>query len=373
MKKKFMFLAVAMVSVMLAACGSKANEKVSTQPETTQAEATTAQGEESATQGEESAAQGEESATQSEESTPAESGKKIVIGATGLQEDQFTQVLFKGYQDAANELGVDIIIANSQHSSETETTQIHNMLAGGAGGIIEECVNPETSAAIAEDAKASGAYVFACAIGLNSDAVSASGLNDCYDLGESTGEYAKEYFAENFSKDQEINVAIISYDGQDATGSGQRIDGFLDQLSDYNINIVSRQEGEVADKAYTVATDMLTANQNIDVFFCASENGVVGCVNAIEASGNPNNAVVFGVDCSEQLVEMMKADNNILQGVTAQDPYTLGQYAVKTVYNYLAEGKEPEEKDFHADCILLTRSDIPGCEEWLNTWNEYAK
>lgn len=300
-------------------------------------------------------------------------GEKIVIGATGLQEDQFTQVMLKGYKDAAEELGIELITANSQHSAETETTQINNMLEAGAQGIIIECVNPDSSAAIAESAADAGAAVMACAITLNSDAVFASCVNDCYDLGESTGKYAREYFEEHFDKEEEIKMALVTYDGQDKTGSSNRINGFLDQLKDFNINIVSRQEGEVSDKAYTVTTDMLTAHPDIDVFFCASENGVVGCVNAIEAAGNPNDAVVFGVDCSEQLVEMMKSDKNILQGVTAQDPYTLGTYAVKTVYEYIVNGTEPEEKDYHADCILLTRSDIEGCEAWLEEWNEYSK
>lgn len=299
--------------------------------------------------------------------------EKIVLGATGLQEDQFTQVMLNGYKDAAAELGIELITANSQHSAETETTQINNMLEAGAKGIIIECVNPDSSAAIAETASEAGAAVMACAITLNSDAVFASCVNDCYDLGESTGKYAKEYFEEHFDKEEEIKMALVTYDGQDKTGSSNRINGFLDQLADFNIEIVARQEGEVSDKAYTVTTDMLTADPDIDVFFCASENGVVGCVNAIESAGNPNNAVVFGVDCSEQLVDMMKADNNILQGVTAQDPYTLGTYAVKTMYEYVVNGIEPEEKDYHADCILLTRSDIEGCVDWLENWKEHAK
>lgn len=57
---------------------------------------------------------------------------KVVIGATGLQEDQFTQVMINGYKDAAAELGIDIITSNSQHSAETETEQINNMLEAGA-------------------------------------------------------------------------------------------------------------------------------------------------------------------------------------------------------------------------------------------------
>lgn len=304
---------------------------------------------------------------------PESEDVKLLIGATGLQEDQFTQVMLNGYKDAADELGIEIMTVNSQHSLETETTQINNMIEAGAKGVIIECVNPDSSAAIAETAKDAGLAVFACAIALNSDAVMASCLNDCYDLGESTGTYAVKYFEENFSKDEEIKMGLITYDGQDAKGSSDRIDGFMDQLKDFNINVVARQEGEVSDKAYTVTTDMLTANPDIDVFFCASENGVVGCVNAIEAAGNPNNAVVFGVDCSEQLVEMMKSDKNILQGTTAQDPYTLGTYSVNAMYEYLVNGKEPEEKEYHADCILLTRDDIEGCEQWLSDWNEHAK
>jgi len=357
MKRKLAVLIITIMVTSLSGCGSGSDNAKTENADTKEAVETQAATEES---------------TQEEEEDGTKD-IKIVIGATGLQEDQFTQVMLNGYKDAAKELGIELITANSQHSAETETTQIRNMLEAGAKGIIIECVNPETSAAIAEEAEAAGAYVFACAIGLNSDAVSASALNDCYDLGKSTGEHAAKYFAENFNKDEEINVAIVSYDGQDAIGSGARIDGFFDQLKDYKINIVGRQEGEVADKAYNVTTDMLTANKDIDVFFCASENGVVGCVNAIEAAGNPNQTVVFGVDCSEQLVEMMKSDANILQGVTAQDPYTLGTYSVKAVYDAVVNGKEPADKEYHADCILLTRSDIEGCETWLNNWNEHAK
>lgn len=357
MKRRILaLLMVGACAVSLTACGG--NSETSSSGKSSQAESSTSKSAEKSS---------------SEASASSAEDVKVILGATGLQEDQFTQVMINGYKDAAAELGIEILTSNSQHSSETETSQINNMLEAGAKGIIIECVNPDSSAAIAETAAEKGAAVFACAITLNSDAVFASGVNDCYDLGESTDIYAKEYFEEHFSKDETINVALVTYDGQDMTGSDARITGFLDQLSDYDINIVARQEGEVADKAYNVTTDILTKNSDIDVFFCASENGVVGCVNAIEAAGNPNNTVVFGVDCSEQLVDMMKSDANILQGTTAQDPYTLGTYAVKTTYDYVVNGVEPEEKDFHADCILLTRSDLDKVDQWLADWNEHAK
>lgn len=296
----------------------------------------------------------------------------LVLGGTGIQVDQFTQVLLNGYKDAAAELGIEMIAQNSANSAEKETEAINNMLQAGAKGIIIECVNPDASAAIAETAKEAGAVVFACAIKLNSDAVFASALNDNYDLGVSTGEYARQYFEEHFSKDEEIKMGILAFDSQDAYGSEGRISGFLDQLKDYNINIIGRQDGFIADVAYNVTTDMLTANPDIDVFFFNSEVAATSGVNAIEATGNPNKIVAFAIDCSEQMVEMLKSDSNILQGTTAQDPYNLGVYAVKTTYNYIVNGVEPEQKEWHAPGFLLTRSDIPGVEEWLANWNKHA-
>lgn len=298
--------------------------------------------------------------------------EKIILGATGLQEDQFTQVMINGYKDAAAELGIEIITANSNHSAEKETEAINNMLQAGAKGIIIEPTNPDTSAAIADTAFESGAAVMACAIVLHSDNVFASCLNDCYDLGLSTGAYARGYFEEHFDKEQEIKMAIVCFDAQDAYGSAGRVDGFLDSLADFNINVVARADGEAADKAYNVTTDIMTANPDIDVFYFACENACTGGVNAIEAAGNPNGAVAFAIDCSEVMVDMMKSDANILQGTSAQDPYGLGTYAVKTTYNYLVNGIEPEVKEYHAPCTLLTKSDLGAVDEWLTTWNEYA-
>ena len=37
---------------------------------------------------------------------------------------------------------------------------------------------------------------------------------------------------------------------------------------------------------------------------------------------------VFGTDASEQIVDLLKADNDILQAVTGQDPFQIGYKTV---------------------------------------------
>ena len=247
-----------------------------------------------------------------------------------------------------------------------------SMLQAGATGIIIECVNPDATAAIAETAKDAGAAVFASAITLNSDAVFASALNDCYDLGTAIGEYARGYFEENFTKEEEVKVAIVAFDAQDAAGSAGRVNGFLDQLKDFNINIVARQDYGSLDNAYAVVTDMLTATPDIDVFYFACEVAAVAGVNAIEASGNAGKAVGFAVDCSEVLCEMMKAEEPILLGCVAQDPYTIGKYSVQATYEYLVTGTLPEEITYNVPCVPLFGDDPESLDNWVATWNEHA-
>ena len=50
---------------------------------------------------------------------------------------------------------------------------------------------------------------------------------------------------------------------------------------------------------------------------------------------------MFGTDGSEQIVDLLKADNNILQAVTAQDAFQIGYSTVEALINSL-EGNEVE-------------------------------
>jgi ABC-type sugar transport system substrate-binding protein len=158
------------------------------------------------------------------------------------------------------------------------------------------------------------------------------------------------------AKNDQRKAAIMGFDAQDPYGSGGRIDGFKDAVKDFKIDYVARGDAHMPDRAIAVATDFLTANPDIDIFYCASEITVLGAVTAIKSSGRAGKVFVFGVDCSVQLAEMLLADDNILQIVTAQDPYLQGQYAVQTMYDYVVDG------------ALVTRRNPASVKAFADNW-----
>ncbi len=348
MKKVLLIALVAMVAISCFACSQPAPAAEPTQaPEVSATEAPA-------------------EAPAAKEEAPA--ATKIVLGGTGLMEDQFTRVLMNGYIDKAKELGIEMITSNSQSSVEKEAESINNFLQAGVAGMIIEPVNPDASAAMVEQAVAKGVPVFACAIPINSDKIFASSINDNYELGTSTGTEAIAFLEEKYGKEKEIKCAILAYDSQDPVGSGQRIDGFKDAVKEFNINYVARQEGFMPDKAVGVAGDILTANPDIDIIYCANEGGVIGAVNAVKSAKREGATFVFGVDCSVQICDMLLSEDNICQAVTAQDPYAQGQYAVQTLYDYVSSGKEPAVKDMKVENILVTRNDPDGVKAFADNW-----
>jgi ABC-type sugar transport system substrate-binding protein len=293
---------------------------------------------------------------------------KIVFGATGLQEDQFTKVLINGYRSKAKELGIDILVSNSNQSIEKESESVNNFISAGAKAIIIEPCNPDASVAMAKQAHDRGIPVFACAIPINGDFVVASSINDNFDLGSTTGREALNFLDKQYGRDRTIKAALIAYDGQDPYGSAGRIDGFKDAVKDFKIDYVARGDGYLPDQAIQVATDFLTANPDLDIFYCAGEVETIGAVTAVRNTGRAGKVFIFGVDCSVQVADMLLADDNIVQAVTAQDPYLQGQYAVQTMYDYVVNGKTPAEKHKKVEGTLVTRRDPAGVRAFTDNW-----
>ena len=297
--------------------------------------------------------------------------KEFVIGATGLHLDQFTNVLMNGYRTKAKELGIKVMVSNSELSLDKEAETINNFIEAGIDALIIEPVSPAASATVAEMAMERGIPVFACAIPVHSDGIFASSINDNIDLGSSTGKATVSWLEERFGKTEPIKMALLAYDASDPEGSEARIAGFQQEVTDFNIEYVARQD-TLGDVGFAVVTDILTQNPDLDLIYANGEVGMVAAHNAILAAGKVGEVYVFGIDASAQLCDMMLAED-IIQIATAQAPFEQGQYAVETMYNYLVNGIEPKVKDMIVPGVLIQKSDIDGIKEFRANWLERAK
>jgi ABC-type sugar transport system substrate-binding protein len=138
-----------------------------------------------------------------------------------------------------------------------------------------------------------------------------------------------------------------------------RVSGFKDQLAGMSgVTVVAEQDAWLAETAVKKAGDILTAHPDLDIFWAANEGGTVGCVMAVKNAGRTGKVVVFGTDASEQLADFLLSDDDVLQAVTGQRPYEIGQHAVDAAVKTL-NGK-PVDRTSKLPGLLLSRSDPQG-------------
>ena len=305
-----------------------------------------------------------------ETETPAAGGEgnKLIAGIV-FQEDQFFKLLSAGYQAAADEYGYEIQMTNTNNDQTRETDALNTYLAQGVAGVAISPLNTQTSPATIADVMDAGMKVAICNNSIDAfPGAVASYSADNYSFCHQTGEAAVQFIQENYAADETINIGVIQFKTQIPEQSADRVDGFFAALDEAGINyeIIADQDAWLQDMAVETAGDMISANPDLDIIYAANDGGTVGSVMAVENAGKAGEIFVFGTDGSEQIVDLLKDDTNILQAVTAQDAYAIGYSTVEALINAI-EGTsfEGEGETNIIPGIPLVRGDTEGLDTYL--------
>ena len=135
-------------------------------------------------------------------------------------------------------------------------------------------------------------------------------------------------------------VAILGVK-KGSVSTDQREEGFQDTIQKKfpGIKIVQFLYGD-ADRSKSLdrATDILTANPDLNGIFASNESSSVGAVQAIKQKNLQGKVVLVGFDSSPNLLEDVKA--GAIDSLVLQDPYKMGYEGVRTIVDKLS-GKEP--------------------------------
>lgn len=293
---------------------------------------------------------------------------KTIAGVV-FQEDQFMKMLADGYAAAASDRGYDILQANTNNDQSKESEIINTYVAQGIAGLVISPLNSDTSAAILKDASDAGLTIAVCNTHIDSFPYAVANYSaDNFTFCNQTGQAAVEFIKANYPEDQVIKLGLVQFKTQIPEQSADRVNGFLNALDTAGIKyeIISDQDAWLQDMAVAKAGDMLSANPEINIIYAANDGGTVGSTMAVENAGLAGKVFVFGTDGSEQIVGLLKDDNNILQAVTAQDPYQIGYNTVNALINRI-EGVafEGEGEDNIIAGIPLVRNDTDALDAFL--------
>ena len=287
---------------------------------------------------------------------------ELTIASVVFQQDQFFRTIQMGMNDAAESGNVTLLEGNSDSKPEKEISLIDTYIARGVDAIVISPVSKVASIPALKRASDKGIKIVTYNSTIDDASIPVSYLNSAQrDLGNSTGKLASAFIAGQLGG--KAVIATLGFKALLPEISADRVDGFIEEAKKGGeIRIVAQQDGWIADKAIQVAGDMITANPDINIIYAANEGGTVGAVQAVRNAGKQGKIFVFGVDGTKQLVSFILDGDNVLQGVTAQQPYVMGKMAIEAA---IASVKgEKVNKKVIVPVLALSRTDKPEVEKF---------
>ncbi|HET7690829.1 MAG TPA: substrate-binding domain-containing protein [Nocardioidaceae bacterium] len=288
----------------------------------------------------------------------------LKVGVIMLQGDTYYQGIESGLKAAVEADGGSVVTGLSNNDPATEAQVAQNMIQAKVDAILMQPAAADASLATMKSIQDAGITLIC--YGNCTDAAlepgNSSGViqSDNTALGTGTGEVAAQYINDNL--DGKANIAILNCDI--ASACKLRKAGFKEALEAAGVeaNYVTDQEAYLADKATTVATDILTAHDDIDLIWASNDGGTVGATVAVKQAGK--DVKVFGTDISAQLAEQLLADDDILQVTTGQDPVATAQGAYEMAKKAI-DGEENDPFAVELPGIVYNRAEPANVEEFL--------
>jgi ABC-type sugar transport system substrate-binding protein len=293
-------------------------------------------------------------------------GRRVKIAGIGFQDDQFFKLVERGMKDTATKMRAEFTPASSAGSLNKEIELLETFAAQKVDAVCVAPLSRTASVAGLKRASDAGIKIVTFDSPIAADFPVASVRSDQEGLGRPTGEEARRYITEKLGG--KAKVAIIYYMALAPEPSSQRTKGFEDQIKDLpGVKVVKRQDAWLAESATNVAESILAAEPDLNLIWAANEGGTVGAVTAVRNSGRAGKVMVFGTDMSDQIGSFLLAGDNILQAVTGQKPYEIGQRAVDAAVKAVHGG--PVEKQVSLPGALFTRSR----PEEIRKYQEYLR
>lgn len=137
-------------------------------------------------------------------------------------------------------------------------------------------------------------------------------------------------------------------------GHRSRIEGFTQSFSERpDIKVAATLENDDDDRrSYDLVKELIETKKPNLIYFGAG--GISGGIRAVLESGE--DIKVLAVDNTET-VRRYLMDGSIAATVT-QQPFYQGDNAIRVLYEYLADGKRPEEETIYTENQIMLRSSV---------------
>ena len=294
------------------------------------------------------------------------------VGAVAMAEDSKTfgyiaydmtdiwnEYSANAFEYAAEQAGVDAVVLDSKNSLEESVTAMESLIQQEVDGISVFPISTEQGAQLVKMANEAGIPVtienFAMDIDDPGDYIASVACQ--YD---EIGYNAIKYIAEN-----KPGAKIFFCAGQEGAGVYEKyqegVDRALEELGD-QVEVVATLHGDwLTDKAYDCTTDLISSGEEFDYIFANNDMMAQGCYQALEDNDMTDIPIVStgGSPDGYKLLESGVEAANMTAPVSLQ-----GIQTFKNLYDFVVDGKEPEEKFKALPVIPVSADDTSSYIAW---------
>jgi ribose transport system substrate-binding protein len=271
----------------------------------------------------------------------APAGKKIGLALSTLNNPFFVS-LRDGAQKAADQAGIQLVVADGANDSARQADEIANFITQQLNVML---VNPtDSDAVIPSVQKANDAKIPVIAL----DRASNGGTVASFIASNNivAGRDAAQLLLEAVPEGAKVAM-LVGVPG--ASAARDRGQGFTDALADKTMNskgvtLVTQQVANFdRGQALNVMQNILTANPDIAGVFCQNDEMALGAVQAIKARNLTGNVAIVGIDGSPDAITAIKDGD--MYATVAQQPDIMGQLGVASAVEILNGATPPNQID----------------------------
>ncbi len=274
--------------------------------------------------------------------TNQEGAKKVGLVISTLN-NPFFVTLKEGAEAKAKELGMDLVVLDSQNDPAKEMANVEDLITKSVAVIL---INPTDSDAVGNAVKAANSKnipVITLDRGANAGDVVAHIASDNVAGGKMAGEF--------IIKQLEGKGKVVELEGIAGTSAARdRGKGFNEAIQGAGIEVVAKQTADFdRTKGLSVMENILQAQPEINAVFAHNDEMALGALQAIKASGR--SIMVVGFDATDDAVKAVESGE--MAATVAQQPAMIGSLGVENAAKVIKG--ESIEKSIPVDLKLVTK------------------
>lgn len=251
----------------------------------------------------------------------------------------FWNIMEKGVKHQSESLGYEVSVHSADNDAKRELQLTVEAIESGVRGIILSPTNSSAAVTILRLAERNNIPVVISDIGADSgnyvSYIASDNYQGAYDLGRVlTSALEKKGWANG-------TVGIIAIPQKRANGQA-RTKGFLQALKDREIRLVDifQQNDFSYRETYNYSQALITQNSNLRAIWLQGSDRYQAALDAIADAGRESEILLICFDAEPEFVQMIRDQE--LVGAGMQQPFLMGEKAVKTMDDYL-EGRNIEK------------------------------